>query len=245
MLNKRALLKRGWNARLIRLVLDPPDQVERHEHGYRRWTEYLYAEERVACARADARFVEAGIRRAARELAERRRRLEIGMRYGTWQDAAPDAAAALAVLNRYARHPHISLEARAQIHALKADFIELLYRGGYCTAAWIDRRMLERQMCRECGGSGGADWDCEHCGGTGVWREACALEYWRFQFLVAGKTYCWHQSLSSIRFSPAETVPAQPWVEGERANAKRLSRRKFEALKALVQWAVDAEVREE
>lgn len=237
-LNKGALLRRGWTPELVAAVLGQPDKWEEHRRGFKHWTEHLYCEKRVSQGEGDPRFVEAMRRRRERIAAAERRRAEIPTKYVSWRAALPEAAAGMFSLNRYAKHRMCSELHKVEIYDLKNDFIRLLYRHGYCTVSWIHRLELAEQKCRECGG--GADWDCDHCGGSGIWREARTLEFWCFRFLVGGQTYCWHQPKGSVEFGPAECVPPQKWagLGGEKPVA--LPKRRFAMVKDLLRWVIDA-----
>ncbi len=73
------------------------------------------------------------------------------------------------------------------VYSLKNQFVEHLYRAGYCVAA---ERHHQELKCY-CGGS---RW-CEKCDGTGIYRET-TLYY--FKFDLGDRFYVWHQ--------PAELV---------------------------------------
>jgi hypothetical protein len=244
-LTRGGLLKRGWTPALIAAVLKQPDQVVAHQHGYRRWSEHLYEDLRVLAGEADPRFRELAARRRARAQAAARRRSEIPAQYASWRDALGAAAGFLFSLNRYAKHRMCSELQRVEIYRVKNEFLRLLYERGYCTLAWIHRLDLPAQPCRACGWYGGAEPDCDRCGGSGVWRAARTLEFWCFRFLIAGRTYCWHQPRASVAFAPAEGLPPQEWegFGGEKPVA--LPRRKVAFAKALLRWVIGAAANEE
>lgn len=239
LLNKRALLQLGWTPALITSILVKPDKVEHHRKGLCHWVEHLYTRDRVDQGMQDARFLAAVGKRRQRAAAADRRRAEIPKRYPEWQAALPEAAAAMFSLNRYAKHRQCSELQKVEIYQLKNELIELLYRNGYCTAAWIHLWQQEEQICRECDGAG--DIECS-CGGTGVWRPARTLEFWCFRFLIEDCIYCWHQPRRSVEFTPVESVPPQDWegIAGEKPVS--LPVRKFASVKALLRWVLDAAV---
>jgi hypothetical protein len=239
-LNQTALRKAGWTPALIAAVLGAPDRVEEHRRGYHRWSEHLYEEARVKSGERDARFVAVAERRRERSAAAARRRAEIPRQFASWREALPEAAAMLFSLNRYAKHRTCAAPNRVEIYQLKNEFIRLLYERGYCTTAWVHRLTWGEQLCRECGGEGGADGDCSHCDGSGVWRSARTVEFWCFRFVVAGRPYCWHQPRADVEFAPAEGLPPQEWDGPGGEKPVALPRRRQAWAKELLRWTIDA-----
>ena len=237
-LNKSALQKLGWTPMLIAAVLDPPDTIDHHQAGYRKWSEHLYTRDRVDAGMRDPRFTLLVERRKLREKSIAKRREDIPKRYTEWREALPEAAAGMFSLNRYAKHSTCSPLHKQEIYHLKNAFIELLYSNGYCTASWIHRLNQEQQTCRACAGDGDGDF-CWRCDGSGIWRPARVLQFWCFRFSIASKVYCWHQPAAMVGFTPAESLPPADWegVAGEKPIA--LSVRKFAAVKELLRWIFD------
>lgn len=236
-INKQQLYRAGWTPALIAELLGAPDLVQHHSKGLARWVEHLYRRERVDAAARDPRFAAVQERREARKRHSLEKLADLPRRYPTWRAALPEACAGLFSLNRYAKHRNCGAVQRNEIYRLKNDLIELLYRHGYCTNAWIHRLTLAAKSCRECGGTGE---DCSHCGYTGVYREASVIEFWCFQFCVEGRRYCWHQPSTQMDFAPAETVPPQEWSGlpgGEKPVL--LARSEFAAVKALIRWVIE------
>lgn len=73
------------------------------------------------------------------------------------------------------------------VYSLKNQFIEHLYRAGYCVAA---ERHYQQLKCW-CGCSA---W-CEKCDGTGIYRET-TLYY--FKFDLGDRCYVWHQPAALV-----------------------------------------------
>ncbi len=71
--------------------------------------------------------------------------------FSVYTNAIPKAAEALFHLNRYAKHTTCSDANRREIMGLKNDFIELLYKQGYCTSAGIhvQKKVLGLQWNRK------------------------------------------------------------------------------------------------
>ena len=229
LVNKRELLKLGFTPGLITALLGAPDLVKHHKQGSRHWVEHLYARDRVTTAVEDARFVA--------RLAKRKQRAAAAMpSYSTWREALLSAVAALYSLNRYAKHVSCSGLTKFEIYRLKNQFLELLYMHGYCTASWVHRIELPAQLCRECSGDGER---CGHCCGSGIWREAKTLEFWCFRFAVEGKSYCWHQPRSTVKFSPTESVPPQDWDGPSPEQPYAMLSFRVNECKQLLQWVID------
>jgi hypothetical protein len=237
MLNKRALLKLGWTPALIGSVLGAPDEKKQHVHGYKRWIEHLYSETRVHEAIKDERFQKRARERKQRALNAQKRRDAIPVTYATWRDALPAACEGLFSLNRYAKHRTCSESHRTEIYRLKDELIQTLYQHGYCELSWLHRQNAAEQVCRECGGDGG---DCQHCYGTGIWKEARTLEFWCFHFAVGLKRYCWHQPKSLVNFAPVENIPPQDWAGIVKEKPVPLHKNRFALAKELIQWVIDA-----
>ena len=235
-LNKSALQKLGWTPGLIAAILDPPDKIDRHQAGYRKWTEHLYTRDRVDAGMSDPRFTLLVEKRRKKAQSLAKHRDDIPKRYTEWREALPEAAAGMFSLNRYAKHSTCSPLHKQEIYHLKNSLIELLYSNGYCAASWIHRLTQEQQLCRECGGVGEY---CNHCDGSGVWRPARVLEFWCFRFSIVQKVYCWHQPAAMVDFTPIASLPPADWegVAGEKPIA--LSIRKFAAVKELLRWIFD------
>lgn len=70
----------------------------------------------------------------------------------------------------------------ASVYRIKNQFVEHLYRAGYCVAA---ERHYQQLKCY-CGGDA---W-CEKCDGTGIYRE---IPLYYFKFDVGTRFYVWHQ----------------------------------------------------
>lgn len=236
-LNKRALLKLGYTPALIEALLGKPDEVKQRHKGFKRWVEHLYARDRVTAAMQDPQFTAHVERRKLRTAKAAQRKAAIPTKYADWRDALPEACEGMFSLNRYAKYRSCSPLHRQEIYHLKNELIELLYNSGCCVLSWIHRQAREALVCRECAGSGEM---CDHCGGSGVWSDARTLEFWCFQFQVAGKTYCWHQPVDTITFLPAESLAPQDW-QGLASQEKplKLAQSRFAAVKELLRWILD------
>lgn len=120
------------------------------------------------------------------------------------------ATAYLLALDRFERLPavceamfHLNRRVRDRkrspftqtVYSLKNQFVEHLYRAGYCVAA---ERHYQQLKCY-CGGSA---W-CEKCDGTGIYRET-TLYY--FKFDLGDKFYVWHQPAELVTWPLAFTT---------------------------------------
>lgn len=240
LLNQTALLKElGFTPVLIESLLHKPDKVSAKKKGRYSWIEHIYTRDRVVEAMRDERFVAHIAKREERKAAIARRQAELPKRYATWKDALPEACAGMFSLNRYAKHRSCSSLHRVEIYRLKNELVELLYREGYSTASFIHRLFLEKQLCRECGGAG--DLDCWKCGGSGEWKPAKTIEFWCFEFLIAGKVYSWHQPIALVKFAPMESVPPQDMEHSAVKEKPILIRRQqFAEMKSLLRWVLQA-----
>lgn len=235
-LNKRALLKLGWTAALIEAILGKPDKVEHHKHGLKHWVEHIYTRDRVDAGMRDPKFLDHAAKRKKRAEKVAQTRADFPAKYADWREALPEACEGLFSLNRYAKYERCSPLHKHEIYRLKNELIEVLWRNGYSSAAWIHRVEQPEQRCHECAG----DSFCDHCDGSGIYRQARTLEFWCFKFLIQGKPYCWHQPRDTVAFSPSESVPPQDW-QGFSTTEKpiKLAPRKFSAAKDLLRWVID------
>jgi hypothetical protein len=241
-LNQSQLLKQGWTRALIAAILGKPDSTEHHQRGYQKWTENLYVGSRVEAGTQDPRFVALQSKRKARAANAERRRQELPKKYPSWRAALPEAALYLKSLNRYAKHRKCSELQKAEIYQLKNDLMELLYRKGFCTAAWIHVLQLEEQICREC--SGGGEF-CGRCDGSGISRAAKAVEFWTFRFLIEGKTYVWHRPADQVTFEPIATLPPSDFDGVAHEKPVALPIRRFKMAKDLIRLVLDMAAGEE
>lgn len=134
-------------------------------------------------------------------------RLQHWLRLHRRQQVATDY---LLALDRFDRLPavceamfHLNRRVRARkrspftetVYGLKNQFVEHLYRAGYCVAA---ERHHQELKCY-CGGSA---W-CEKCDGTGIYRET-TLYY--FKFDLGDQFYVWHQPAELVTWPIAFTT---------------------------------------
>lgn len=180
----------------------------------------LSPEARAARARAKAneRAAAAALAEAEwRRRAEARalRLAEIRARYSGWQEAIPDAAAAMLVLNRWA-YDHRREPLAQAIYALKNSFVEILFAAGHCEHVEVHTQQFEGRVCWSCGD----DYDvCDRCGGTGWYRAPRVDELYCFYFRIDGRSYSWHQPAKLVNWpitlagAPRQIDPMPPHRE--------------------------------
>jgi hypothetical protein len=162
---------------------------------------------------------------------------EFDQRFRGWQGALPEACAALFSLNRFCKHAECSWQSREEIYDLKNRLVKLLYKDGYCTAAWEHRLVLPAKICRDCGGSGDGGC-CDRCDGTGEYLPAKTVRFICFRFEV-GVRYTWHQPVELVRFPVTMTDAPADWQPGEREKPVPMPRRQFAAAKDLIRWVLE------
>lgn len=126
-------------------------------------------------------------------------------KYPDSEHALRDAASALFDLNRYCKSDACNRNEREEIYSIKNAFVRLLYRMGYCTAAYRHEQNRDQVECRSCEGAG-----CQRCEFTGNYRDHRVIYYYIFTFNIHGTYYSWHQPEDSVDFDVTLTKNDSP-----------------------------------
>lgn len=261
------VLARGWSRQLVDQLLGSPDETKHNPHYRSAAPMRLYslarvkrAERRVAFrkyhADAERRSAVSEVRRQkarernrkaeaqAKEQSRRAHQAEqdrLNGRYPSCLDAIPDACRALFELNRFANHRTCDRSDRTEIYLVKNEFIALLYRMGFCTAAWEHRAPRPERICRRCEGtgdlfgSGDACYECPECEYGNIPARVDIFACFRFE--IAGTVYTWHQPCNLLMFQVAYTKPPETW-NGE-VGLRSVAIANIEEPIALLRWVIE------
>lgn len=225
----------GWTTGLIHSLLGNPDEKEDISRGAYRCQRHFYAKDRVEAAMLLPAWSVATQRRDERMRRPALRMEGFQRKYQTWRAAVPDACNALHSLNRYAKHRTCSPANKVEIYGLKNLFVEVLYRGGFCTACWEHILVLPAKECRACRGT---DPDCDRCDGCGIYLAEKRLKFYCFR-IALGRGYTWHQPDNLVKFPVETTREPADWSGVERDKPLGMPRSALGAAKDLVRWVVD------
>jgi hypothetical protein len=158
-------------------------------------------------------------------------------KYESRKSAIPDAAEALFSLNRHAKRVRCRKAHREEIYELKSAFIERLCAQGFLSAAGEHSVEQPARTCWTCEGDG-----CERCDDTGNFLPARTLVYAVLQFVIAGRTYIWHQPSDLVSWSipNVEKLPHGDWAPlNDEEKPVAMHPNKFARAKALIRWVVE------
>lgn len=243
MISKATLKERGWTDASIHSLLGEPDATRKNPYYKRFAPMCLYRTSRVELTESSEGFAAALARKEksgqAKATIRRRRTENFEAKYSNHLDALPIACEVMFNLNRYTKHKSCTRDHRFEIYELKNRLVELLYRSGNCERCYRHSRTIPEQGCYGCHGSG-KHWsgeECRRCDGSGIYG-GFLLEFYCFEFFIAGKKYCWHQPRELVSFE-VDFIDAPSDWKGPEVQPIAMSKSKFAEGKQLIAWLLD------